>query len=244
MELKRRHLLEGIALCGTGFLFNTFAAGELALGEELGKKEGNEKGEEVTAAEDLMREHGVLRRALLVYSETIPQLSGQASSVVPEMLQRTAKLFRAFGEDYHEKKLEEAYIFPALKKGGGPAAELTDILAEQHQRGREITDYILASTQGGKLEAKNAAPLARALESLVLMYRNHAAREDTIVFPAWKKALTTKEYDEVGDRFEEIEHQQFGEDGFDKAVREISDIEKALGFSDLAHFTASSPTKR
>ena len=29
---------------------------------------------EVTAAEDLMREHGVLRRALLVYSESIPKI--------------------------------------------------------------------------------------------------------------------------------------------------------------------------
>jgi hemerythrin-like domain-containing protein len=99
-------------------------------------------------------------------------------------------------------------------------------------------------THGVKLEPKNATPLARSLESFVLMYRNHAAREDTIVFPAWKKALTAKEYEEMGEKFEEIEHQQFGEDGFDKAVREISDIEKALGFSDLAHFTAPAPPGR
>ena len=197
----------------------------------------------MAATEDLMREHGVLRRALLVYSESIPKLGGNSSSLVPEMLQRTAKLFRAFGEDYHEKKLEEAYIFPVLKKAV-QVSGLTDILIEQHERGRKITDYILAVTHGPKLETKTAGPLAKALESFVLMYRNHAAREDTIVFPAWKKALTAKEYDEVGDKFEEIEHQQFGEDGFDKAVREMSDIEKALGFSDLAHFTAPPPPAR
>jgi hemerythrin-like domain-containing protein len=227
-----------------GFLLNTFAARQKALGKGLGKKESKEKSEEVTATEDLMREHGVLRRALLVYSETTPRLRGKALSVVPEMLQRTAKLFRAFGEDYHEKKLEETYIFPALKKGGGPASRLSEILIEQHRRGREITDYILAVTHGAKLEVKNAPALGKALESFVLMYRNHAAREDTIVFPAWKKTLTAKEYDEMGETFEEIEHQQFGEDGFDKAVREISDIEKTLGFSDLAHFTAVAPPAR
>ncbi len=244
MELKRRQILKGITICGTGFLLNAFTASERALGKESEKKEGKEKGEEVTAVEDLMREHGVLRRALLVYSETIPKLGGEALPVVPEMLQRTAKLFRAFGEDYHEKKLEETYIFPALKKGGSPASGLTDILIEQHRRGRGITDYILAVTRGPKLELKNAPALGKALESLVLMYRNHAAREDTIIFPAWKKTLTSKEYDDMGERFEEIEHQQFGEDGFDKAVQEISDIEKALGFSDLAHFTAPPPTGR
>ncbi len=92
--------------------------------------------------------------------------------------------------------------------------------------------------------SKDVDPLAKAIESFVLMYRNHAAREDTVVFPAWKKSLTAKRYNEMGEKFEEIEHQQFGEDGFSKAVREISDIEKALGFSDLSHFTAPPPPAR
>ena len=87
-----------------------------------------------------MREHGILRRALLVYAETAPKLRSNKSSVVPEALQTTAKLFRAFGEDYHEKKLEETYIFPAVKQAGGSASALLDILIVQHNRGREITD--------------------------------------------------------------------------------------------------------
>ncbi len=245
MEFKRRQMLKGITVYGTGFLLSTFATGKRATGKESEEKKGKEKEEqEVTATEDLMREHGVLRRALLAYYETIPRLSGKTPPVVPEMLQRTAKLFRSFGEDYHEKKLEEAYIFPALKKAGGPASGLTDILIEQHRRGREITDYILAVTHGAKLEAKNTTSLKKALESFVLMYRNHAAREDTIIFPAWKKTLTPRELDEMGDKFEDIEHQQFGEDGFEKAVREISSIEKELGLSDLARFTASPPSSR
>jgi len=244
MGLRRRQVLKGITIYSTGILLSAFAPKEKAVGKESEEKKSDEKGEEVTAIEDLMREHGILRRALLVYSETIPILSGKASPVVPEMLQRTAKLFRAFGENYHEKKLEETHIFPALKKTGGPVSGLTGILIEQHRRGREITDYILAVTHGAKLEVKNIAPLKTVLESFVLMYRNHAAREDTVIFPAWKKTLSSRELDEMGDKFEEIEHQQFGEDGFDKAVREISSIEKELGLSDLAHFTASPPPAR
>jgi hemerythrin-like domain-containing protein len=246
MELRRRQVVKGIGICTAGFLLNTLGGRGQASEQESAKKQGKKGDEkkEVMATEDLMREHGVLRRALLVYSETIPKLSGNPSSTVPDMLQKTAKLFRTFGEDYHEKKLEEAYIFPAVKKAGGSAPGLTEILIQQHQRGREITDYILRVTQGGKLEAKNANPLAKVLESFVRMYRNHAAREDTIVFPAWKKALTAKEYDDMGDKFEDIEHEQFGEDDFEKAVREISDIEKALGFSDLAHFAAPPPPAR
>ena len=47
----------------------------------------------------------------------------------------------------------------------------------------------------------------------------------------------------MGDKFEEIEHQQFGEDGFDMAVKQIADIEGSLGFADLAQFTAPPPPK-
>jgi hypothetical protein len=39
------------------------------------------------------------------------------------------------------------------------------------------------------------------------------------------------------DRFEDIEREQFGKDGFEMAVRQISDIEAALGLADLAQFT-------
>lgn len=207
------------------------------------KPDENKLGGEVTATEDLMREHGILRRALLVYSATAMKLRGKPSEISPDALQKTAKLFRAFGEEYHEKKLEEAFIFPAVKKAGGEAASYPDILIAQHNRGREITDYIISVTQGAKLGPNNSEPLAKALETFVLMYRNHAAREDTIIFPAWKQTMTGKQLDEMNDKFEDIEHEQFGEDGFEDAVKQISGIESSLGLGDIAQFTAPPPPK-
>jgi hemerythrin-like domain-containing protein len=200
-------------------------------------------GGEVTATEDLMREHGILRRALLVFSATAIKLRGNPAAVPPDALQKTAKLFKAFGEEYHEKKLEEAYIFPAVKKAGGDAAGYPDILVAQHNRGREITDYIISATQAAKLGPTNAEAMAQALDAFVLMYRNHAAREDTIIFPAWKQTMTAKQLDEIGDRFEDIEKEQFGGDGFEDAVKQISAIESSLGLTDIAQFTAPPPPK-
>jgi hemerythrin-like domain-containing protein len=197
----------------------------------------------VTATEDLMREHGLLRRALLVYSAASVRLRASPSAVPPDVLQKTANLFRAFGEEYHEKKLEEAYIFPAVKKAGGEAGSYAYILVVQHNRGREITDYVLSLTQNAKFSVNSADELAKALEAFVLMYRNHAAREDTIVFPAWKKTLPPDQLGEMSEKFEDIEHQQFGEDGFDDAVKQISAIENSLGLADIAQFTAPPPPK-
>ena len=238
----RRQFLRISALAGSGLAL-TACRKQVAQDKTKETKDQDEEGAQVTATEDLMREHGVLRRALLVYAETVPKLRSDPSSIAPDALQKTAKLFRAFGEDYHEKKLEETYIFPAIVKAGGAAARLPDILIAQHNRGREITDYILAVTQGPKLGATNAEALAKALEGFVLMYQNHAAREDTIIFPAWKNTMSDEQLDQMGDKFEEIEHQQFGKDGYEDAVKQIGDIEGALGFADLSQFTAPAPPK-
>jgi hemerythrin-like domain-containing protein len=236
MNMNRRGFLSGIGGVSSAiFLTNK------ALAVVTPEVSEETKGGEVTATEDLMREHGVLRRALFVYSESANRLRNNASAVPPDALQKTAKLFRAFGEDYHEKKLEEAFIFPAVKKAGGDAAGLTDVLIAQHQRGREITDYILAVTQKGKIDSGNTKSLAGAFDALVRMYRPHAAREDTIIFPAWKQTLTAKQLDEMNDKFEDIEQEMLGRNGFENAVRQIADIENELGLADLAQFTAAPP---
>jgi hemerythrin-like domain-containing protein len=196
--------------------------------------------EEVSAVEDLMREHGVIRRVIVVYREAAARLRAKPASVPPDALQKAAKLMRSFGEDYHEKQLEEAHIFPALAKDAALAGTLRALVA-QHQRGREITEYVLAVTQKA-IGAPSAEPLAKTLEAFARMYEEHAAVEDTIVFPAWKEKLSPKELDALGEKFEDIEQKTFGKDGFDDAVDQIGAIEKALGI-ELAAMIAPPPPK-
>ena len=206
---------------------------------KTGKGPGQEK--ETPAVEDLMREHGVLRRALLVYRELTGRIRANARGLDARPLHQAALLFRTFGEDYHERKLEEAHIFPVVRRAGGDAAAYIDVLKAQHDRGRQVTDYILAVTKSGAIGPGQSEPLARALDSFVLMYQNHTAREDTIVFPAWKLALSQRQIDELGDQFEDIEHAQFGKDGYELAVRQITAIERSYGFADIGQFTSPPP---
>jgi hemerythrin-like domain-containing protein len=198
----------------------------------------SESGQNVSATEDLMREHGVLRRILVIYRESAPILRANPAALDAAALGQAASLFKTFGEDYHERKLEEQHIFPAVRKLGGEAGGLVTTLLAQHQRGREITAFIQAGTSGGRIGAGDAGPLARALETFARMYEAHTAWEDTILFQAWRKSLSARQLDEAGDQFEDIERQQFKGDGFDLAVDQVSAIERRLGFHDLGRFTA------
>ncbi len=239
----RRRFTAVFGMVGAGLVAGANSRIVWAGGKDgKGKKDEEKKEEkEVGAAEDLMREHGVIRRAILVYRQAAAKLRVKPDDVDPGVLRRTALLFRNFGEDYHEKKLEETYIFPAVKKAGGPAAAYVDVLISQHKRGREITDYVLELTASGAIGTGAAESLARALDGVELMYEHHAAREDTIIFPAWKNALSAHELGEMGEKFEEIERQQFGKDGFEDAVAQIGRIEQALGIADISQFTPPPP---
>lgn len=227
--ISRRAFIGCVGASGVGVLFGGCA------------RRGESR--EVGAVEDLMREHGVLRRALLVYEEVASKLREKTTSSVIDALRNVAKLFRAFGEDYHERKLEEAYIFPALKNADASVSALVNTLVGQHERGRQITDYVLTLTKDAKITSDRTVEVARILESFVLMYQNHAAREDTVIFPVWKQVIPSGELEEMGERFEDIEHKQFGEDGFEKAVRRIAKIEDNLGLGNIAQFTPQPPPR-
>src|SRR5205085_1638026 len=200
------------------------AGAAFAAGKRTPKTKPKSEEKVTGAVEDLMREHGILRRCILAWRESAGRLRIEPEDVDASALNDTAKLFRSFGEDYHEKKLEEVHIFPRVRRAVAGAEASVSVLLAQHARGREITDYILSVTGGAHVPTADTEMLARAFDAFDVMYANHTAREDTIVFPAWKDQLSQVELDEMGNLFETIERAEFGGDGFDDAVKRIAVI--------------------
>jgi len=210
-----------------------------AIAEERGPRNvlapPSEEEEEVAPPEDLMREHGVLNRILLVYDEAVRRLDAK-QDLPPDPLRNAASIIRTFIEDYHEK-LEEDYLFPRFEKAGR-LADLTAVLRAQHQAGRRLTDQLtqLATLQSLK-DPSRVDTLKNVLRQFTRMYRPHEAREDTVLFPALRQIVSKQEFGALGEDFEKKEHQLFGEDGFEKIVDRVASIERALGINDLAQFT-------
>ncbi len=208
-------------------------AGLFAVEPEKETKDGGE--EEVSPAEDLMREHGVLKRVLLVYDEAIRRIEAK-EDVPPDAIMDSAKIIRNFIEDYHEK-LEEDFLFPRFKKAG-KLIDLVDVLLQQHQGGRKVTDSTMQlATNQALRNPEDRRKLVDSLRKFIRMYNPHEAREDTVLFPAFRNIVSKNEYDSLGADFEKKEHELFGEDGFEKMVDKVAGIEKRIGIYDLAQFT-------
>lgn len=185
---------------------------------------------EVTPGEDLMQEHGVIERVLLIYDEAARRIEHDEQLDLVTIT-GAAQIVRRFVEDYHEKQ-EEQFVFPRLQQAARER-ELIAVLLRQHQRGRELTQEILRKTSSAAGPA-----LAQLLRNFARMYRPHAAREDTVLFPAFREVVGDKAYRELGERFEQNEHAQFGEHGFEATVAEVARLETALGIGDLDKLTA------
>ena len=233
---RRDFLLEASTLGAAIALGPSVAAAPAAMARPRRRREE----EDVTPAEDLMREHGVLNRILLVYEESIRRLEAGVE-LPPDAVSGAAGIVRRFVEDYHEK-LEEEYLFPRFVKAA-MLVDLVGVLRAQHEAGRRLTADILglataaASTTAG--DARTRQTLVSRLRSFVRMYRPHEAREDTVLFPALHRLIPEREYRALGDRFERREHELFGERGFEGVVDEVAAIEKGLGIYDLAQFTSA-----
>lgn len=185
--------------------------------------------------EDLMREHGVLKRVLLAYRNVIDRID-RKQDVPADAVTGAANLIRHFVEEYHEK-LEEDYLFPRFRKAG-KLVDLVDVLEAQHQKGRILTGRILQWGTATALKSDGERQkLRESMHLFVRMYEPHEAREDTVLFPAFRGLVSDHEYDSLGEVFEKKEHEMFHGDGFEKNVAAVSELERKLGIYDLAQFT-------
>jgi len=231
MKTPRRTFLTGTASIITSTLalpLSTLAAQIKNPPAKAAAKKG-EQSEDVSTNEDLMREHGVLNRILLIYDEGIRRIQAN-EKLDPTIIVKSAGLIKSFIEDYHEK-LEEDHIFPRFEQSG-KLVELTVNLRAQHAMGRRVTERIAATAKNGDLQTLRAS-----LAAFNRMYRPHEAREDTVLFPALHSLVSKHEYDAMGEEFEQIERKTFGGDGFDMAVDQVAELEKQFGIYDIAQFT-------
>jgi hypothetical protein len=194
---------------------------------------------QISPIEDLMREHGILHRILLIYSAIISQLMGEKyydPFVIYSASFNASNIAKKFIEDYHQV-LEEQFIFPMFLQNQYQI-QLIQTLIKQHNAARCLTMKILQLlTSHFEFRTPQCFQLVQLLSSYIQMYEPHSAREDTVVFPAFHNLVSEDIFKELGEKFEEIEEQKFGKNGFQSIVNQVSQIEQLLGIYDLGQYT-------
>lgn len=168
----------------------------------------------------------------------------------PAILFHAAQMVHSYIEDFHEG-IEEGYIFPRLLRAGKLQDTVRDLLI-QHDVGRKITIAIIQSTTTMDMPGMGSAPgfatadsragLARTLDRFITMYEPHEAREDTVIFPAFRDVTAGgNTFDRISDQIAEAQRKRFGEHGVSGYLDQIADLERQLDIYDLATFTPQLP---
>jgi hypothetical protein len=76
---------------------------------------------------------------------------------------------------------------------------------------------------------------------MLRMYRPHAAREDTMPFPAFREVVGGKGYRELGKGFDDREHKLFGKEGFESVIRDVAGVRHARSPDVHARMTLAWP---
>jgi hemerythrin-like domain-containing protein len=232
IDMEKRNLIRKTAVAGVAVAGGLILPSALAARDKK-KSDGKEEAQ-VTPPEDLMREHGVLDRLLLVYEAGMRKFKAK-EDFDPAIITGAAEIVRDFIENYHERSEEEA-VFPRFKKAG-KMVPLVDTLLAQHQAGRRVTQAILQDAPGSRNDVDERKRLIASMHSFITMYRPHAAREDTDLFPLLRSLVSAHEYDAMAEDFETKEHQLFGSDGFEMMTKRVAGLEQQIGINDLAQFT-------
>lgn len=189
----------------------------------------------VLPAEELMREHGVLRRNVVVLGEAVRKMEA-GDDVDPAIVHDSADIIRRFIGESHQKN-EEEFIFPLFTRDQ-KFTELTETLKKQHRAGDWLIGQILELTKNGLETEGSRRKLILYVKDFNRMASAHGAVEDTVLFPALRKIVTPDEYAAIGHALEAKEQERFGGNGFEITLAETEGVEKRLGISDLSKFTS------
>lgn len=184
--------------------------------------------------EDLMLDHAVAERLLLIYQEGTRRMRAK-ESVDARVFHETAELVRKVVEDYHQKR-EEAHILGQFGEHAELAA-LAKTLREQHGIARKLTDKILeASTAERFAGGDGRRVVGLSCEAYVRMYRPHMAMESTELFQTLYEVVPEKKLDNIAAQFQKLEQQTFDEGGLDKVLADVERLEKELHIDTLESY--------
>ena len=187
-----------------------------------------------TPNEDLMQEHGLVSRVILIYRRSI-ELAEANRPFHPEQVAGAARVIARVIHGHHEVE-EEELMFPALEKPR-ELHMLVEVLRGQHRAARALTNRIgLEIADPGR-----RSQAFRAMREFSGMYEAHGAYENSIVYPAFRQAVGPERYQELAAVWAKNERKLRGSLG--DYLSALAKAEQAMDL-DLAQYTGTPASAR
>jgi hemerythrin-like domain-containing protein len=189
----------------------------------------------ISPTEILSREHAVIERLMIAMESMIARaIDDPAIDLHP--VNHAAITIDRFGALHHMVD-EERFLFPRFREAG-VAVPLIDALQAQHDRGRQMVGRIIELTRPGRIDDLGLRnEVIELCMSFIIMYRAHAAWEETVAFPAFYEIVSRDYVDDAGRQMREEERGLMSDAGLRKLMDNVGQIEAAAGTADLARFT-------
>lgn len=145
--------------------------------------------------QELMDEHRIIEKVLTA-------LEAAAAQEVPlEFYERAVEFIVNFADKCHHGK-EEERLFPVLEEKGIPRhAGPIGCMCDEHQIAR---GHVRCMRE--LLSASDLAGLRRESLEYVALLRSHIQKEDNVLFPMGRNALSEDDLERLRAKFDEVEH--------------------------------------
>ena len=178
------------------------------------------------ATEILMEEHRAIERVLCSLERASTRLS-RGEDVYLRFFSGCSAFFKGFVDSYHHKK-EEQFLFPALVQNGlpkdtGPVA----IMLAEHAQGRHLAQLLGTATL--KLQAGDERRREQVILSAtdyIKLFRQHIYKEEFLLSPLAERVIPVEQQANLGQSFERMQVEEFGEDVHEKYFGLAQRLEK------------------
>jgi hemerythrin-like domain-containing protein len=189
--------------------------------------------DKISATEELCIEHAMLDRIFLAMDHTLKMAgSGKKADLSP--IKKACGMIEAVVNQHH-MKIEEDEIYPKFARDA-MLSPLVEEFKVQHDEARKMVARIdqLSRTAGGKA---NIDELNAVFTDLKDMLTAHAAREETVLFPAMQGTWAEKDLKALKETQEEHEEKLLGKDAGEKIYAMLGDVEASAGIDSVRDFT-------
>ncbi len=182
----------------------------------------------MVATEALKKDHRVIEKMLNIL-EVVSKKIENGEGISADILKKASDFIRNFADSYHHGK-EEDILFKMMEERGfpiegGPIA----IMLVEHDEGRGyasalakgIEKYISGDSNAKKAIAENARNYASLLSQ-------HIPKEDNILYMMADNIIPESLQKELLNRFDIAEKEKLGEDGRQKYVDLVDELERAI----------------